>query len=202
MVKAACHLSFAMRRWPRTRRRKCFSCDPDATIAWVNSLTAPEDFRAAIPLLVSQLDNERVSRKVENYLKNHDPVMKEALIEAAAPGSLRFDPEKSRLILDPLIRQDPALKIRAGEGNGLNKEEMLWNSVNQTAKLLAEDGSAAAAMEWLTKLPFAGEPDYAKTIGNVLKVWNLKSETDAAVWLQNSALSPTLKAEVRKAVHP
>jgi len=64
--------------------------DADATIAWVNTLTEPVDFRAAIPLLVSQLDNDRVSRTVESYLKNLDPVMELALIEAAAPPGLYF----------------------------------------------------------------------------------------------------------------
>ena len=128
--------------------------------------------------------------------------MELALIEAAAPGSLKFDPEKSRLILDPLISQDTGLKLRAGEGSGANKDEMLWNSVNQTAKRQAEDGSPAAAMEWLAKLPFASQRDYAQAIANVLTVWNLKSETDAAAWLQNSALNPTLKVDVKKAVQP
>ena len=52
-------ISELARRWVRN--------DADATIAWVNTLTAPEDFRAAIPLLVSQLDNDRVSRTVEAY---------------------------------------------------------------------------------------------------------------------------------------
>jgi hypothetical protein len=49
------------------------------------------------------LDNDRVSRTVEAHLKNLDPVMELALIEAAAPTRLVFDPEKSRLILDPLL---------------------------------------------------------------------------------------------------
>ena len=87
------------RRWVRN--------DPDATIAWANNLAAPEDFRTAIPLLVSQLDNDRVSRTVENYLKNGDPVTELALIEAAAPPGFAFDPEKSRLILDPLSAKIP-----------------------------------------------------------------------------------------------
>jgi hypothetical protein len=43
-------ISELARRWVRN--------DPDATIAWANNLAAPEDFRAAIPLLVSQLDND------------------------------------------------------------------------------------------------------------------------------------------------
>ena len=77
------------RRWLRN--------DSDATIAWVNTLTAPEDVRVAIPLLVSQLDNDRVSRTVDAYLQHHDLVMELALIEAAAPPSLMFDPEKLRL---------------------------------------------------------------------------------------------------------
>src|SRR3989442_11599689 len=80
-------ISELARRWVRN--------DPDATIAWANNLTAPEDFRAAIPLLVSQLDNDRVSRTVEAYLKNSDPVTELALIEAAAPPGLAFDPDKS-----------------------------------------------------------------------------------------------------------
>lgn len=42
--------------------------DADASIAWANSLTVPEDFRAAIPNLVAPLDNDRVSRTVEAHL--------------------------------------------------------------------------------------------------------------------------------------
>jgi RNA polymerase sigma factor (sigma-70 family) len=125
---------------------------------------------AAIPLLVSQLDNDRVSRTVESYLKNLDPVMELALIEAAAPPGLYFDPEKSRLILDPLITKDPGLELVSGEGSGSNKEELLWNSVSQTAKRQAEDGRPADAMEWLATLNFASQNDYAKVLGNVLTV--------------------------------
>jgi len=187
-------ISELARRWVRN--------DPDATIAWANNLTAPEDFRAAIPLLVSQLDNDRVSRTVESYLKNGDPVMELALIEAAAPPGLAFDPEKSRLILDPLLSKDPGLKLTPGEGSGSSKEEMLWSSINQTAKRQAEVGEPAAAMEWLATLPFASQSDYAKAIANVFTVWNLKSQTEAAGWLQNSALNPTLKAELLKVAWP
>jgi len=99
-------ISELVRRWVRQ--------DADATIAWVNTLTAPEDVRAAIPLLVSQLDSDRVSRRVEAYLKSPDPAMELALIEAAAPD-LYFDPQKSRLILDPIISKDPGLKLRSSK---------------------------------------------------------------------------------------
>jgi len=187
-------ISELARRWVRN--------DADATIAWVNTLTAPEDFRAAIPLLVSQLDNDRVSRTVEAYLKNRDPVMELALIEAAAPPGLYFDPQKSRLILDPLINRDRDLKLQSGEGSAVNKEEMLWNSVNLTAKRQAEAGQPVAAMEWLGTLPFASQSDYVKAVANVLTVWKLKSETEAAGWLQNSALNPTFKSNSQKAVQP
>jgi RNA polymerase sigma factor (sigma-70 family) len=187
-------ISELARRWVRQ--------DADATVAWVNSLTAQEDFRAAIPLLVSQLDNDRVSRTVAAYLQNLDPVMELALIEAAAPSSLYFDPQKSRLILDPLISRDPALKIAAGEENGSSREEMLWNAVNLSAKRQAEASQPAAAMEWLATLPFANPSDYAKAAANVLTVWNLKSHTDAADWLQNSSLTAALKADLQKAVQP
>jgi RNA polymerase sigma factor (sigma-70 family) len=185
-------ISELARRWVRQ--------DADATVAWANSLTAPEDFRAAIPLLVSQLDNDRVSGTVESFMKNRDPVMELALIEAAAPPGLGFDPEKSRLILDPLISGDPGIKLTSGEGG--SKGEMLWSSVNQTATRQAEVGQPAAAMEWLSKLPFASQSDYAKAAANVLTVWNLKSPTEAAEWLQNATLTPTLKTELAKAVQP
>jgi RNA polymerase sigma factor (sigma-70 family) len=185
-------ISELARRWVRN--------DADAAVEWVNTLTAPEDFRAAIPLLVSQLDNDRVGRTVEAYLKNNDPIMEEALIEAAAPSSLRFDPEKSRLILDPLISRDPSLKLIAAEG--ASREAMLWNSVNQTAKRQAEDGSPAAAMQWLAKIPFANQSDFARAIGNVMNVWNLKSPTEANAWLQSSSLNPALRSEVLKLARP
>ena len=76
------------------------------------------------------------------------------------------------------------------------------SSVNQTAKREAEVGDPAAAMQWLGTLPFASPNDYAKSIANVLTVWNLKSETEAAAWLQNATLNPTLKAQVLKAAQP
>jgi len=93
------------RRWVRQ--------DADAAIAWANTLTKPEDVRAAIPLLVSQLKNGRVIHVVEAYLRTPDPVMELALIEAAAPPSLGFDPRKSRLILDPIISKNPGLKLQS-----------------------------------------------------------------------------------------
>jgi len=49
----------------------------------------------SVAVLVSQLDNGRVSSTVQNFLKNDDPVMEVALIEAAAPPNLQFDAEIS-----------------------------------------------------------------------------------------------------------
>jgi len=57
-------------------------------------------------------------------------------------------------------------------------------------------------MEWLGTLPFASQSDYAKAIADVLTVWKLKSETEAAGWVQNSTLNPTLKSDLQKAVQP
>ena len=238
-------ISELSRRWVRQ--------DPDAAIAWANTLTAPEDVRAAIPLLVSQLKNDRAIHAVEAYLKSPDPVMELALIEAAAPPGLGFDPRKSRLILDPIISNSPGLKLhsskadengghsdlremiarrayeiyeergrrdgdhlndwlraeaevifsvmvekrRAVEGMGMTREEALWKSVTLTAKRLAEVGPPAAAMEWLDTLPFASQSDYAEASGVVLTVWNLRSPTEAAEWLQNSALDLTLKSDLQ-----
>jgi len=238
-------ISELARRWVRQ--------DAAAAIAWANTLTAPEDVRAAIPLLVSQLDDERVSRAVEAYLKSPDPVMELALIEAAAPPGLGFNPRKSRLILDPLISKDLGLKLqsseaygnnrqsdlrdlisrrayeiyedrgrhdgeamndwlraeaevkasimaekrRAIEGRGATREEVLLRSVTLTAKRIAEVGPPAAAMEWLDMLPFASRRDYARAAGAVLTVWNLKSPTEAAEWLQKSTLDPILKSELQ-----
>jgi RNA polymerase sigma-70 factor (ECF subfamily) len=184
-------ISELARRWVRS--------DPEAAITWANALTAPEDVRAAIPLLVSQLSNDRVTSAVDAYLTSHDPVMEAALIEAAAPPGLRFDPDKSRLILDPIINQDPTLKLTAGDGNGTSIPEMLWNSVNQTAKLQVEAGAPAAAMDWLAKLPFATQADYTRAIGNVYSVWNLASPAEAEAWLQNAPLNPNVKTDLRLA---
>jgi Protein of unknown function (DUF2934) len=237
-------ISELSRRWVRQ--------DADAAIAWVNTLTTPEDVRAAIPLLVSQLKNDRAVRAVEAYLKSPDPVIEMALIEAAAPPGLGFDPRKSRLILDPIISNSPGLKLqsskadendgqldlgekiarrayeiyeergrrdgddlndwlraeaevifsvmverrRAVEGIEMTREEALWKSVTLTAKRLAEVGPPAAAMQWLDTLPFASQSDYAEAAGAVLTVWSLKSPTEAAEWLQNSALDPTLKSNL------
>jgi hypothetical protein len=239
-------ISELSRRWVRH--------DADAAIAWVNTLTAPEDVRAAIPLLVSQLKNDRAIHAVEAYLKSPDPVIEVALIEAAAPPGLGFDPRKSRLILDPIISNSPGLKLqsskadendgqfdlremiarrayeiyeergkrdgddlndwlraeaevifsvmverrRAVEGIEMTREEALWKSVTLTAKRLAEIGPPAAAMEWLGALPFASLRDYAEVAGVVLTVWNLKSPSEAAEWLQNSTLDPTLKSILEK----
>ena len=243
-------ISELSRRWVRQ--------DPDAAIAWANTLTAPEDVRAAIPLLVSQLKNDRVIRVVEAYLKSPDPVIEVALIEAAAPPGLGFDPRKSRLILDPIISNSPGLKLqsskadesggqpdlrdmiarrayeiyeergrrdgddlndwlraeaevifsvmverrRAVEGSEATREEVLWKSVTLTAKRLAEVGPPAAAMEWLDTLPFASQSDYANAAGIVLSVWNLKSPSEAAEWLQNSTLDSSLKSDLQKNAQP
>jgi len=239
-------ISELSRRWVRQ--------DADAAIAWANTLTAPEDVRAAIPLLVSQLKNDGVIRAVEAHLKSPDPVMELALIDAAAPPGLGFDPRKSRLILDPIISKSPGLKLQSGEsdgnggqsdlremiarrayeifegrgkrdgddlndwlraeaevifsvmverrraveGRGMTREEALWKSVTLTAKRLAEVGPPSAAMEWLDTLPFAGQGDYAEAAGVVLTVWNLKSPSEAAEWLQNSTLDPALKSILQR----
>jgi PhnB protein len=174
--------------------------DADATIEWVKTLTEPDDVRAAIPHLVSQLDSDRVSLTMEAYLNNPDPVMELALVKAAAPPGLYFDPQKSRLILDPLISRDAGLKLRSSKGRGVNKEEMLWRSVNLTAKRLAEVGPPADAIGWLGTLTFASQRDYAKAVGTVLTVGKLKSPTEAAEWVEKSTLDAILKSVLQKIV--
>src|SRR6266545_3228185 len=42
------------------------------------------------------------------------------------------------------------------------------------------------------------QSDYANAAVAVLTVWNLRSPTEAAEWLQNSALDPTLKSDLQK----
>jgi hypothetical protein len=59
----------------------------------------------------------------------------------------------------------------------------------------------AGAIDFAT-LPFAKQSDYAQAIGNVMTVWNIKSPTEAAQWMRNSSLNPTLKADVLKTVQP
>jgi len=93
-------------------------------------------------------------------------------------------------------------KRRAVEGMGMTREEALWKSVTLTAKRLAEVGPPAAAMEWLDTLPFASQSDYAEVAGIVLSVWNLKSPSEAAEWLQNSTLAPTLKSDLQEIMQP
>ncbi|HKQ93396.1 MAG TPA: DUF2934 domain-containing protein [Blastocatellia bacterium] len=100
-------ISELARRWVRQ--------DADAALAWANTLTEPEDIRAAIPLLVSQLKKDQVIRVLEAYLRSLDPVMEMALIEAAAPPCLVFNPRMSRLILDPIISKNPGLKLQSSE---------------------------------------------------------------------------------------
>jgi hypothetical protein len=91
-----------------------------------------------------------------------------------------------------------AEKQRAIERRWANKEEILWRSVNLTAKRLAEVDTPEAAMEWLAALPFAGQSDYANAATAVLMVWNLKSPTEAAEWLRNSTLDAALKSVLQK----
>ena len=93
-----------------------------------------------------------------------------------------------------------AEKRRTIEERGETREEILWKSVNLTAKRLAEGGPPAAAMDWLDTLPFASQIDYTKAAGAVLTVWSLKSPAEAAEWLQNSTLDLTLKSDLEKIV--
>jgi hypothetical protein len=113
--------------------------DADAAIAWTNTLTAPEDIRATIPLLVSQLDIDRVRRWVEAYLESHDPVMELALIEAAAPPGLGFDPRTSRLILDPIISKDPRLNLQSSKAHGNNGQSDLRERIARRAYEIYEE---------------------------------------------------------------
>jgi hypothetical protein len=124
-------ISELSRRWVRQ--------DPDAAIAWVNTLTAPEDVRAAIPLLVSQLKNDRAIRAVEAYLKIPDPVMELALIEAAAPPGLGFDPRKSRLILDPIISNSPGLKLQSSKADENDGQPDLGEMIARRAYEIYEE---------------------------------------------------------------
>jgi hypothetical protein len=124
-------ISELARRWVRH--------DADAAMVWASTLTAPEDVRAAIPLLVSQLKNDRVIRVVEAYLKSPDPVMELALIEAAAPPGLGFDPRKSRLILDPIISKKPGLELQSGKDDGNDGQSDLREMIARRAYELYEE---------------------------------------------------------------
>jgi Protein of unknown function (DUF2934). len=119
------------RRWVRQ--------DADAALAWANTLTEPEDVRAAIPLLVSQLNNYRVIRVVEAHLKNPDPMMELALIEAAAPPGLVFDPRRSRLILDPIIRKNPDFKLQSSEADENDGQSDLREMIARRAYEIYEE---------------------------------------------------------------
>src|SRR5262249_29450848 len=99
-----------------------------------------------------------------------------------------------------VISEFKAEKWRIIEEKRANKEEALWNSVTLTAKRMAEVGPPTDAIEWLDTLPFATRSDYAKAVGAVLEVWNLKSTGEAAEWLRNSTLDPTLKSGLQKIV--
>jgi hypothetical protein len=112
-----------------------------------------------------------------------------ALIEAAAPPGLAFDPEKSRLISIPSSARSRA-QANAGGRKRIEQEEMLWSSSQvKPPKRQAEVGQPAAAMEWLATLPFASQSDYAKRPSlMVLHCMESQSlQTEAAGWLQNSA---------------
>jgi DUF2934 family protein/TIR domain-containing protein len=124
-------ISELARRWVRE--------NTDAALAWVNTLTTPRDIRAAIPLLVSQLDSNRVSRMVDDYLKSSDPAMELALIEAAAPPGLGFDPRKSRLILDSLIRNDAGLKLRSSKACRNSGHYLLHDLIERRAYEIYEE---------------------------------------------------------------
>jgi hypothetical protein len=93
-----------------------------------------------------------------------------------------------------------AERRRAIEERVMTREEILWKSVTLTARRLAEVVPPAAAMEWLGALPFASQSDYAKAAGVVLTVWNIKSPSEAAEWLQNSTLDSTLISDLQKIV--
>ncbi|MBO0726150.1 MAG: DUF2934 domain-containing protein [Blastocatellia bacterium] len=137
-------ISELARRWVRQ--------DADAAIAWVNTLTEPEDVRAAIPLLVSQLDNNRLTRAVNDHLKSPDLVMELALIEAAAPPNLLFNPWNSRLILDPIISKDPELKLRLSKTYGNDWPYDLHDRIGRRAYEIYEErgrGDGEDLSDWL-----------------------------------------------------
>jgi DUF2934 family protein len=124
-------ISELARRWVRQ--------DADAALAWANTLTEPEDIRAAIPLLVSQLKKGQVIRVLEAYLRSPDPVMEMALIEAAAPPCLVFNPRKSRLILDPIISKNPGLKLQSSEADCNDGQSDLHEMIARRAYELYEE---------------------------------------------------------------
>jgi hypothetical protein len=136
-------ISELARRWVRQ--------DADAAIAWAKTLTAPEDVRAAIPLLVSQLDKDRLTRAVNDHLKSPDPVMELALIEAAAPD-LMFNPRVSRLILDPIISKDPGLKLQSSKACRNDLERDLRDLIARRAYEIYEErgrGDGEELNDWL-----------------------------------------------------
>jgi hypothetical protein len=168
----------------------------DAAMAWGATLTAPEDVRAAIPHLIYHRDIDQIRQMVKAYLESHDPVVELALTEAAMPRELMINPQKSRLIIDLILRKDPGLKAQLRGGTIGIKGTRLWVSVNAVAKRQAEVGPPAEAMEWLGTIPFADQRDYARIVDTVLTVWKLKDPTEAAEWLQKSYLAPYIKFEL------
>ena len=179
------------RRWVRSDRA--------AAIDWVNGLTDPADLRAALPGVVSQLPKEQVGTVVENYLANPNPALELALIAAAAPESLAFSNENARRILDPLIAAQPGRKLRADPA-APERDRLLWRTATAAAQRQAEAGDPAAALAWLNTMPFATPQDHAAAARPALEVWKLKSQPQAAAWVQNSRLSGPLKTELMAAV--
>lgn len=178
-------------RWVRNDRA--------AAVEWVNGLTNPVDLRAALPMIVAQLPPQHVQSIVQNYLANPTPALELALIEGAAPATLMFSTRTAQSILGPLLAATPQTRLRA-DSAAPERDIALWRSVTLTAQREAEYGQPATAMQWLEKLPFATPQDQAVAAHVVINVWKLKSQTEAATWVQNSALNPTLKSELMTSV--
>jgi hypothetical protein len=196
--------------------------DADAAVAWANTLTAPAVMElalieAAAPDLYF---NPRKSRLILDPIISKDSGLRlrssrgygndgqSDLRELIARRAYEIYEERGSRDgedLNDWFRAEAEVKSsvtaekqRAIERRWANKEEILWRSVNLTAKRLAEVDTPEAAMEWLAALPFAGQSDYANAATAVLMVWNLKSPTEAAEWLRNSTLDAALKSVLQK----
>jgi Protein of unknown function (DUF2934) len=167
-------ISELARRWVRQ--------DADAAIAWANTLTAPEDVRAAIPLLVSQLKNDRVIRAVEAYLKSPDPVMELALVEAAAPPGLGFDPRKSRLILDPIISNSPGLKLQSGKADENDGQPDLREMIARRAYEIYEERGGRDGDDLNDWLRAEAEVKFSVIVGRRRAIEGIDMTREEVLW--------------------
>jgi len=165
-------MSELARRWVRV--------DPDGLLSYLNELEDSQDFDAALPLALPQLDDEQFGIAMETLMPQLDGALDASILKAAMP-SLLGTRNRSVAIIDRMTQLPQFSEIDPqAEDNG----RLLWEAVQFTVGgwVSADSRDPAEAARWIDSLRFASPEARQEVVDSLYRQWKTSDPAAARDW--------------------